>query len=105
MYGSITQTGMQRVLDVMKAQCGLDRNSHFIDIGAGLGRPLLHAQVSCKVESAWGYEFDRIKCDKALAFGPRVFQALESKGVAACVAMKPPVIHCLAVEKVRRTFP
>lgn len=37
-YGSITQMGMQKVLDVLRNSCGLDSRSVFIDIGAGLGR-------------------------------------------------------------------
>lgn len=37
-YGSITATGMHKVLECMKHNCGLGRNSTLIDIGAGLGR-------------------------------------------------------------------
>lgn len=38
MYGSITQMGMQKVLDAFKLHCGLDEQSIFVDIGAGIGR-------------------------------------------------------------------
>lgn len=38
LYGSITQTGMQKVLDTLRHSCGLDSKSVFIDIGAGIGR-------------------------------------------------------------------
>lgn len=37
-YGSITATGMHKVLDCMKHNCGLGRNSTLVDMGAGLGR-------------------------------------------------------------------
>lgn len=37
-YGSITQTGMQKIFDSMRHNCGLDKSSTLVDIGAGLGR-------------------------------------------------------------------
>jgi hypothetical protein len=37
-YGSITQTGMQRIFESMRHNCGLNHNSILVDIGAGLGR-------------------------------------------------------------------
>jgi hypothetical protein len=37
-YGSITQQGMQRVLDCLHHSCGLGPSSTLVDIGAGLGR-------------------------------------------------------------------
>lgn len=37
-YGSITATGMHKVLECMKHNCGLGKSSTLIDIGAGLGR-------------------------------------------------------------------
>ena len=38
LYGSITRSGMQKVLDCLSDKCGLASSSHFVDIGAGLGR-------------------------------------------------------------------
>jgi hypothetical protein len=37
-YGSITATGMHKVLECMHHNCGLGKNSTLVDIGAGLGR-------------------------------------------------------------------
>jgi hypothetical protein len=37
-YGSITQQGMQKVIDCLRRNTGLDHRSTFVDIGAGLGR-------------------------------------------------------------------
>ena len=38
LYGSIKKGGMQRVLQCMRENCGLDSRSVLVDIGAGLGR-------------------------------------------------------------------
>jgi hypothetical protein len=37
-YGSITATGMHKVLECMRHNCGLSKSSTLVDIGAGLGR-------------------------------------------------------------------
>ena len=38
LYGSLTRTGMQKVLHSLSKSCGLDKTSRLVDIGAGLGR-------------------------------------------------------------------
>ena len=38
LYGSISRTGMARVLAAMAAHCDLGRSSCLVDVGAGLGR-------------------------------------------------------------------
>ena len=38
LYGSLTRTGMQKVLHSLSKSCGLDHTSRLVDIGAGLGR-------------------------------------------------------------------
>lgn len=64
-------------------------------------RPLLHAQVSYGVCSAWGVELDRVKCDKAAAFGSKVLGIMEERGLISAGLHKPPMLHCMPVEKVR----
>jgi hypothetical protein len=45
-YGELTTGSMQKVVDVMISHCGLGKDSIFIDVGAGLGKPNIHvAQV------------------------------------------------------------
>ncbi|GIL61222.1 hypothetical protein Vafri_15627 [Volvox africanus] len=104
LYGSITQASMQKVLDCLKRNSGLDSRSVFIDIGAGLGRPLLHAMVSIGVGSAWGVELDRIKCDKAAAFCRNVIQQLVKQEFLGSTVEVPSVI-CSPVEKVASLEP
>ena len=38
LYGSLTRTGMHKVLHSLSKSCGLDQTSRLVDIGAGLGR-------------------------------------------------------------------
>ncbi|PNW79759.1 hypothetical protein CHLRE_08g365550v5 [Chlamydomonas reinhardtii] len=98
LYGSITQGGMQKILECLAHNTGLDHRSTFIDIGAGLGRPLLHAMVSHGVPCTWGVELDKVKCDKAAAFCQHVLGNLVTKEVLPAGVAVPPV-HCSPVEK------
>ena len=70
-YGSITATGMQKIIDAMKAY-GLSATSVFVDVGAGLARPMIHAHVDPGVMKTVGYEIDPIKCLKAHTMITRV---------------------------------
>lgn len=99
LYGSITQSGMQKVLECLRHNAALDPGSVLVDIGAGLGRPLLHALVSHGVERAWGVELDRVKCDKAIAFNRHVVRLMVERGLMpAGVAV--PTFRCAPVEEV-----
>lgn len=71
-YGSITETGVQKILDMMK-NYGLSTNSVFTDVGAGLARPLVHAHISPGVAETIGFENDYEKCSKARTLLDRVY--------------------------------
>ncbi len=47
LYGSLTRTGMQKVLHSLAKSCGLDQTSRLVDIGAGLGRSELSCTAVC----------------------------------------------------------
>ena len=66
-YGSITQASMSRVLDALAAETALGPDSIMLDVGAGLGRPLMHALVSHNIKRAVGIELDDVKVAKARA--------------------------------------
>ncbi len=104
LYGSITGMHMQRMLTIMRERCGLDASSHLVDIGAGLGRPLLHALVSEGISGATGIELDYIKCMKADAFLKQTANALLKRQLID-EAITLPVIECKPVEKVRSLEP
>ena len=78
-YGSITETGVSKVMASLSESCGLDASSTLLDVGAGLGRPLLHAVLSPGVASAWGIEVDPVKCHKAQVFVEKTLELVNSK--------------------------
>lgn len=90
MYGSITQSSMQKVLDCLRHQCQLDACSVLVDIGSGLARPLLHAIVDIGVsgERTFGIEVDMIKCEKAAIISERSYP------------LSPPRIICSPIEDI-----
>ncbi|PNH02098.1 hypothetical protein TSOC_011949 [Tetrabaena socialis] len=104
LYGSITQNSMQKVLDCLRRNCGLDIRSTVVDIGAGLGRPLLHAMVDAGVSAAWGVELDRVKCDKAAAFLGHVLHHMVERELLPPGVQAPHII-CSPVEKVSTLDP
>ncbi|KAI8473212.1 MAG: hypothetical protein J3K34DRAFT_519071, partial [Monoraphidium minutum] len=103
-YGSITATGMQRVFDVLHHSCGLGPKSTLIDVGAGLGRPLLHAALSYSLVGAYGVELDAVKVSKAEAFIAHVMRELVVRGHSAG-GMATPLITRAPVERVRPAAP
>ena len=76
LYGSITRTGTAKVLNSLSKHSSLDHRSHLVDVGAGLGRPLLHALADPGVAMASGVELDPVKCEKAEAFAVQARAAL-----------------------------
>ncbi|KAL6767170.1 hypothetical protein ACKKBG_A38890 [Auxenochlorella protothecoides x Auxenochlorella symbiontica] len=99
LYGSITCTGTQKVLAAMSKHCGLDKDSVLVDIGAGLGRPLLHALIEPGVKATHGVELDQIKVDKAHAFLKQTAQRLQARGLVRA-DMALPTMQCAAIEQV-----
>ncbi len=95
---------MQRMLTIMREQCGLNSSSHLVDIGSGLGRPLLHALVTEGISGATGIELDSIKCMKAEAFLKQTANTMLKRGLTE-EALDLPVIECKPVEKVRSLDP
>ncbi|KAG1665493.1 hypothetical protein FOA52_009754 [Chlamydomonas sp. UWO 241] len=105
-YGSITQKGTQRILSSLHHNCGLGPDSVLVDIGAGLGRPLLHAMHSHGIKGSFGIELDTVKVAKAHSFISGTLRQMAERGLHAPHAPDapngqgpcPPEIHCTAVE-------
>ncbi|KXZ50357.1 hypothetical protein GPECTOR_17g998 [Gonium pectorale] len=79
-YGSITQAGMAQVLQCMKERAGFGSDSILVDIGSGLGRPLMHGFYE-GMAKGYGLECDAVKCEKAVKFCKRVVSEACSKGL------------------------
>lgn len=60
-YGELTMRSMQRVLNIMTKKCGLNADSRFIDVGAGLGKPNFHAAQDPAVRLSIGIELEDIR--------------------------------------------
>ncbi|MEW5317448.1 MAG: hypothetical protein WDW38_008742 [Sanguina aurantia] len=105
-YGSITQTGMQKVINCLVNNCKLGSRSVLVDIGAGLGRPLLHALLDPGVAEVFGVEMDSVKVQKAVAFGPQVLRQMDQRGILPLGhRLQPPEIRCASVEQVSSLEP
>jgi len=71
---------MGRVLDALASHCGgLGPATHLVDVGAGLGRPLLHA-LALGAGAGSGVEVDAVKVEKATAFAAQTARALAGRG-------------------------
>ena len=90
---------MDAVVTALKRHCDLTEGSAFVDVGAGLGRPLMHVMVTPRIRRLWGIEMDCIKVQKALAFLRQIQQKLQTEGILSDVET-PKFTHS-AIEKAR----
>lgn len=60
-YGELTQASMQKVVNLLIEQGGLDKDSAFIDVGAGLGKPNLHVAIDPGVRISVGIEMEYVR--------------------------------------------
>jgi hypothetical protein len=100
LYGSIKGSDMQRILQCMVAYCGMCTTSILVDMGAGLGRPLLHALLSVGLPAAWGIEVDPVKCQKAAAFMDQVQRTLQRRDGGSFPDIQLPRFDCAAIGRV-----
>jgi hypothetical protein len=52
---------MQKVVDLMVTHAGLNEDSVFIDVGAGLGKPNMHVGLQPKVKYSVGIEMEHVR--------------------------------------------
>ncbi|KDO26937.1 hypothetical protein SPRG_07650 [Saprolegnia parasitica CBS 223.65] len=57
-YGEITRNSMGKILEYMQKNCELGRDSVFLDIGSGLGKPNFHASMTPGVAVSYGIELE-----------------------------------------------
>lgn len=60
-YGELTTSSMQKVINLLKELTNLNHSSRFIDVGAGLGKPNFHAAQDPKVRLSLGIELEDIR--------------------------------------------
>lgn len=55
-YGELTQASFHKIITVLKQRCKLNRDSVFLDIGSGLGKPNFHVAIDPGVHMSLGIE-------------------------------------------------
>ncbi|CAM9967254.1 unnamed protein product, partial [Scytosiphon promiscuus] len=80
-YGELTVGGMQKVVNVLKEETGFDKNSSFIDVGAGLGKPNFHVAQDPGVEISYGLELEVVRWELSIANHRKVLLDEGKKGV------------------------
>ncbi len=79
-YGTISPGGMDKIFQTLK-RCGLLHNDTvFCDVGCGLMRPALQLVAFHKIRKAWGFDFEKIKVNKAISYVQNVATYLRDKG-------------------------
>ena len=58
-YGELTMGSMQKMVNLMMEHCDLNRESRFIDVGSGIGKPNLHVAQYPGVAFSCGIEVER----------------------------------------------
>ena len=60
-YGELTIGSMQKMTDLMIKHTGLSKESRFIDVGCGLGKPNLHVAQYPGVNFSYGIEMQHVR--------------------------------------------
>ena len=84
-YGELTTGSMQKVVDVMISHCGLGKDSIFIDVGAGLGKPNIHVAQYPGVAASYGIEHEQVRWQLSLHNLKHLLQAAEAEAQEVAV--------------------
>jgi Histone methylation protein DOT1. len=60
-YGELTVGSMQKMIELMKIHTNFGKDSRFIDVGSGLGKPNLHVTQDPAVEFSYGIEMEHVR--------------------------------------------
>lgn len=104
-YGSLTGASVQRIYDGMRLHTGFDTDSCLLDVGSGLGRPLLHAYYIEGIQQVHGIEIDPVKCIKAEAFAERVWRTLQERHRIPTTMSLYHDVTCTAIEDIHTIDP
>lgn len=77
-YGELTTGSMQKMTKLMMEHTGLSKNSRFIDVGCGLGKPSLHVAQYPGVEFSYGIEMEHVRWMLGMANLNQVLQAAKN---------------------------
>ena len=66
-YGEMTKGSMQKVCNFLCRRCQFDKDSVFLDVGAGLGKPSMHMAIATNCRASLGIEVERIRFKLSVA--------------------------------------
>ena len=104
-YGSLTADSVHRIFSLFKQHGTFDGSSRLVDVGAGLGRPLLHAYYLEGIHDICGIEIDPVKCIKAEAFAERVGRTLQERHLIPQTMEFTYPLVCSAIEDIQTIEP
>ena len=67
MYGEITESSMDGIVNYLVRSCNLSKDSKFLDIGSGLGKPSLHVMASVDPSLSVGIESEKVRFDLSIS--------------------------------------
>ena len=76
-YGELTVGSMQKMTNLMIEYTGLSKDSRFIDVGCGLGKPNLHVAQYPGVEFSYGIEMEHVRWMLGMANLDQVLKAAQ----------------------------
>ena len=77
-YGELTVGSMQKMTNLMIEYTNLSKDSRFIDVGCGLGKPNLHVAQYPGVEFSYGIEMEQVRWMLGMANFDQVLKAAQN---------------------------
>ena len=77
-YGELTVGSMQKMTNLMIEYTDLSKDSRFIDVGCGLGKPNLHVAQYPGVEFSYGIEMEQVRWMLGMANFHQVLKAAQN---------------------------
>ena len=77
-YGELTVGSMQKMTNLMIEYTDLSKDSRFIDVGCGLGKPNLHVAQYPGVEFSYGIEMEHVRWMLGMANLDQVLKAAQT---------------------------
>ena len=76
-YGELTVGSMQKMTNLMIEYTDLSKDSRFIDVGCGLGKPNMHVAQNPGVEFSYGIEMEHVRWMLGMANLDQVLKAAQ----------------------------
>ena len=78
-YGELTMHSMQKLVNILMERCEMTKDSRFIDVGSGLGKPNFHVAQYPGVRMSIGVELELIRYQMAIHNLSNVLEEVSSE--------------------------